>query len=49
MPVTGETSWTVVDENLEPVGPAERYPAHLATIERSPNTVRAYAHGLRLW
>ncbi len=23
--------------------------AHLAGIERSPNTVRAYAHGLRLW
>ena len=28
---------------------AERYLAHLAGIERSPNTVRAYAHGLRLW
>ena len=25
------------------------YLAHLAGIERSPNTVRAYAHGLRLW
>jgi integrase len=23
--------------------------AHLAGIERSPNTVKAYAHGLRLW
>lgn len=31
------------------VEPAERYLAHLAGIERSPNTVRAYAHSLALW
>lgn len=42
-------SWTVVDDELCPVEPAERYLAHLAAVERSPNTVRAYAHGLRLW
>lgn len=29
------------------VEPAERFLAHLASIERSPNTVRAYAHDLR--
>ncbi|MGH2652036.1 MAG: site-specific integrase, partial [Actinomycetota bacterium] len=49
MPVTGAESWTVVDDGWAPVVPAERYLAHLAGIERSPNTVRAYAHGLRLW
>lgn len=49
MPVTGAESWTVVDDVWAPVEPAERYLAHLAGIERSPNTVRAYAHGLRLW
>lgn len=49
MPVTGAESWTVVDNDWVPVEPAERYLAHLAGIERSPNTVRAYAHGLRLW
>lgn len=49
MPVTGAESWTVVDGGWVPVEPAERYLAHLAGIERSPNTVRAYAHGLRLW
>jgi transposase/integrase len=49
MPVTGAESWTVVDADWVPVEPAERYLAHLAGIERSPNTVRAYAHGLRLW
>ena len=49
MPVTGAESWTVVDDRWAAVEPVERYLAHLAGIERSPNTVRAYAHGLRLW
>lgn len=49
MPVTASESWTVVDESFVAVGPAERYLAHLAGIERSPNTVRAYAHSLALW
>ncbi|MGA2931690.1 MAG: tyrosine-type recombinase/integrase [Acidimicrobiales bacterium] len=49
MPVTGAVSWTVVDDEGAPVKPVERYLAHLAAIERSPNTVKAYAHGLRLW
>ena len=49
MPVTGAESWTVIDDEWAEVEPAERYLGHLAGIERSPNTVRAYAHGLRLW
>lgn len=48
MPDSGE-SWTVIDDALVPVGPVERFLAHLAAIERSPNTVKAYAHSLRLW
>ena len=49
MPVTGAESWTVLDEALVTVEPAERFLAHLAAVERSPNTVRAYAHSLVLW
>ena len=49
MPVTGVVSWTVIDDSWKPVAPVERYLAHLAGIERSPNTVRAYAFGLRFW
>ena len=49
MPVTGAESWTVVDGGWAPVEPVERYLGYLAGIERSPNTLRAYAHGLRLW
>jgi integrase/recombinase XerD len=49
VPGTGERSWTVVGEDGLPVEPVEDYLAHLAAIERSPNTVRAYAHSLALW
>ncbi len=49
MPVTGSVSWTVVGPDRLPVGPVERYLAWLTHIERSPNTVRAYAHDLKLY
>ena len=49
MPVTGVASWTLVGPDRLPVGPVERYLAWLAHVERSPNTVRAYAHDLKLY
>jgi integrase/recombinase XerD len=49
MPVTAAESWTVVDAGFQSVDPAERYLAYLSGIERSPNTVRAYAQSLALW
>jgi len=48
MPDTDAVSWTVVDDGV-PVEPAEKYLAYLAALERSPNTVRAYALSLKLW
>ena len=41
-------SWTVLG-NDGPVQPIERYLAYLTDIERSPNTVKAYAHDLKDW
>ena len=49
MPVTGAESWTVLGDDGVVVAPAERYLAYLSGLERSPNTVRAYALSLRLW
>jgi integrase len=49
MPVTEAVSWTVLDGDGEPVAPVEKYLAYLAALERSPNTVRAYACSLKLW
>jgi integrase/recombinase XerD len=40
-------SWTVLGGDDIPVEPAERYLAYLSAIERSANTVRAYAFDLR--
>ena len=40
-------SWTVLGEDGSPIGPVERFLAYLSGIERSPNTVRAYAHDLK--
>lgn len=47
MPYDDAESWTVVDEAWEVVVPVEAFLAHLTAVERSPNTVRAYAHDLR--
>jgi len=47
MPVTGAESWTVVGDDGAVVAPVERYLAYLGALERSPNTVRAYALSLR--
>jgi integrase len=49
MPVTEAESWTLLDDEGLPVAPAEGYLAYLSALERSPNTVRAYALSLRLW
>lgn len=42
----GIESSTVLSDDLV-VEPVEQFLAHLSAIERSPNTVRAYAHDLR--
>lgn len=42
-------SWTVLGEDGVPVEPVERFLGYLSAIERSPNTVKAYAHDLKDW
>ena len=44
---TGGESWTVIGDDLRPVEPVERHLAWLSRVERSPNTVRAYASDLK--
>jgi hypothetical protein len=44
MPVSGLESWTVLGDGDVPVEPIERYLSYLTDVERSPNTVKAYAH-----
>ena len=46
MPGTEFESWTVLGEDHMPVEPIERFLSYLMSIEKSPNTVKAYAHDL---
>jgi integrase/recombinase XerD len=45
----GDESWTVLGADGGPVEPVERFLGYLSSIERSPNTVKAYAHDLKDW
>ncbi|MGH3515957.1 MAG: tyrosine-type recombinase/integrase [Haloechinothrix sp.] len=47
MPASRVLSWTVLGEDDVPIEPIERYLAYLTDIERSPNTIKAYAHDLK--
>ena len=47
-PATRLESWTVLGDD-GPVVPVERFLAYLTDIERSPNTVKAYAYDLKDW
>jgi integrase/recombinase XerD len=49
MPGSDVESWTLLGEDHVPVEPVERFLAFLSSIERSPNTVKAYAHDLKDW
>jgi integrase/recombinase XerD len=49
MPGSGAESWTVLGDDQVPVEPIERFLGYLASIEKSPNTVKAYAHDLKDW
>jgi len=46
MPVTEAESWTVLGGDGTVVAPVESLLAYLTALERSPNTVRAYAVSL---
>jgi integrase/recombinase XerD len=43
----GRESWTVIGVDRRRVEPVDRYLAWLTHIEKSPNTVRAYACDLK--
>ena len=49
MPGLGEESWTLLGDDHVPVEPVERFLSYLASAEKSPNTVKAYAHDLKDW
>jgi integrase/recombinase XerD len=49
MPGSEAESWTVLGGGQVPLEPVERFLGYLTSIEKSPNTVKAYAHDLKDW
>ena len=49
MPGSEAESWTLLGDDQVPVEPVERFLGYLTSIEKSPNTVKAYAHDLKDW
>jgi integrase/recombinase XerD len=49
LPTSGVESWTVIGPDLRPVAVVDDYLGWLTGIERSPNTVEAYARDLSLF
>jgi integrase/recombinase XerD len=49
LPDTDRMSWLVLDDDFVPVQPILSYLTFLHDLERSPNTIRACAHHLKLF
>jgi integrase/recombinase XerD len=49
MPDSEFESWTLLGDDHVPVVPVEPFLVYLASTERSPNTIKAYAHDLKDW
>lgn len=49
MPGSEAESWTLLGDDQASVGPVERFLGYLASVEKSPNTIKAYAHDLKDW
>jgi integrase/recombinase XerD len=49
LPASRRKSWTVLGADGVPVEAVEGFLAFLTDVERSPNTIKAYAHDLKDW
>lgn len=49
IPDSEQVTWLVLDDNYLPVLPIQSYLRYLESLERSPNTIHAYAGHLKLY
>lgn len=49
IPKSEKLTWIVLGDDYLPIEPIRQYLAYLESIERSPNTIRSYAHHLSLY
>lgn len=48
-PDSNQVSWIVLDDDYHPIRPIQKYIRYLGSLERSPNTIHAYANHLKLY
>lgn len=46
---THQLHWTVIGDNYLPIEPISQYLDYLRAIKKSPNTIRTYAHHLKIY
>ena len=49
LPNSDKVSWAVLGNDYLPIQPIQQFLKYLESIERSPNTIRSYAHHLKLY
>ena len=49
VPASDQVSWLVLGDDFLPIGSIQEFLVYLENIERSPNTIRSYAHHLCLY
>lgn len=49
LPEGNQVGWIVLDDNHHPIQPIQAYIRYLENLERSPNTIHAYANHLKLY
>lgn len=49
LPESQEIRWLVLGDDFLPIRPIQEFLTYLENLERSPNTIRSYAHHLRLY
>lgn len=49
LPDSNRPIWIVLDDSYLPIEPIQKYLRYLDSLEKSPNTVRVYAHNLKLF
>ncbi|MDZ7965542.1 MAG: tyrosine-type recombinase/integrase [Nostoc sp. DedSLP03] len=49
IPSSDKITWAVLGDDYFPIRPIEQFISYLESIERSPNTIRSYAHHLKLY
>ncbi len=49
IPDSDKVTWLVLGDDYLPIQPIQAFLSYLRSIERSPNTIRSYAHHLKLY